>query len=109
MNEWYARDISKKRKLTNIVKGNAGEPLSLPPYGYQKDPDNPKRWIVDEEAAAVVRCVFQMMLDEFGTEQIAAALSENKILTSMFYWRSKGINLPGKVSDREPGVTVRRW
>jgi site-specific DNA recombinase len=102
MNEWYARDISKKRKLTNIVKGNAGEPLSLPPYGYQKDPDNPKRWIVDEEAAAVVRRVFQMTLDGFGTEQIAAALSEDKILTPMFYWRSKGINRPGKVSDREP-------
>lgn len=101
-NEWYARDISKKRKLTNIVKGNAGEPLSLPPYGYQKDPDNPKRWIVDEEAAAVVRRVFQMTLDGFGTEQIAAALSEDKILTPMFYWRSKGINRPGKVSDREP-------
>ena len=102
MNEWYARDISKKRKLTNIVKGNAGEPLSLPPYGYQKDPDNPKRWIVDEEAAAVVRRIFQMTLDGFGTEQIAAALSEDKILTPMFYWRSKGINRPGKVSDREP-------
>lgn len=102
MNEWYARDISKKRKLTNIVKGNAGEPLSLPPYGYQKGPDNPKRWIVDEEAAAVVRRVFQMTLDGFGTEQIAAALSEDKILTPMFYWRSKGINRPGKVSDREP-------
>ena len=55
MNEWYARDISKKRKLTNVVKGNAGEPLSLPPYGYKKDPDNPKRWIIDEEAAALAR------------------------------------------------------
>lgn len=74
----------------------------MPPYGYQKDPDNPKRWIVDEEAAAVVRRIFQMTLDGFGTEQIAAALSEDKILTPMFYWRSKGINRPGKVSDREP-------
>lgn len=58
MNEHYSRDISKKRKLTNIVKGNAGEPLSPPPYGYMKDPDNPKRWIVDEDAAAVVRRIF---------------------------------------------------
>ena len=105
MNEWYARDISKKRKLTNVVKGNAGEPLSLPPYGYKKDPDNPKRWIIDEEAAAVVRRIFQMTLDGHGTEQIAAALSQDKVLTPMFYWRSKGIKRPGKVSDREP----HRW
>ena len=105
MNEWYARDISKKRKLTNVVKGNAGEPLSLPPYGYKKDPDNLKRWIIDEEAAAVVRRIFQMTLAGHGTEQIAAALSQDKVLTPMFYWRSKGIKRPGKVSDREP----HRW
>ena len=105
MNEWYARDISKKRKLTNVVKGNAGEPLSLPPYSYKKDPDNPKRWIIDEESAAVVRRIFQMSLDGHGTEQIAAALSQDKVLTPMFYWRSKGIKRPGKVSDREP----HRW
>ncbi len=52
--------------------------------------------------AAVVRRVFQMTLDGFGTEQIDAALSEDKISTPVFYWRGKGINRPGKVSDREP-------
>lgn len=62
MNEWYARDISKKRKLTNSVKGNAGEPLSPPPYGYKKDPNNPKRRVVDKEAAAVVIRIFRMTL-----------------------------------------------
>lgn len=102
MNEWYSRDISKKRKLTNVVKGNAGEPLSPPPYGYQKDPDNPKRWIVDEEAAAVVRRIFQMTLDGKGTEQIAAALSQDHILCPLFYWQSKGIKRPGKLTDKEP-------
>ena len=50
-NEWYSRDISKKRRISNKIKGNAGEPMGQPPYGYQKDPDNPKRWIIDEEAA----------------------------------------------------------
>lgn len=85
MNEWYARDISKKRKLTNIVKGNAGEPLGLPPYGYRKDPDNPKRWVVDEEAAAVVRRIFSMTIDGSGSEQIAAALEKDKVLTPMNY------------------------
>ena len=47
-NEWYARDISKKRRISNKIKGNAGEPMGPPPYGYKKDPDDPKRWIVDE-------------------------------------------------------------
>ena len=62
-NEWYARDISKKRRISNKIKGNAGEPMGPPPYGYKKDPDDPKRWIVDEEAAQVVRRVFRMTLD----------------------------------------------
>ena len=43
MNEWYTRDISKKRRISNKIKGNAGEPMGQPPYGYIKDPDNPKR------------------------------------------------------------------
>ncbi len=101
-NEWYARDISKKRRISNKIKGAAGEPMGQPPYGYTKDPANPKRWIVDEEAAVTVRRVFIMTLDGYGTEQIAAALSADKILTPIFYWRSKGYKRAGKVSDREP-------
>jgi DNA invertase Pin-like site-specific DNA recombinase len=62
MNEWYCRDISKKRRMVNKLKGNAGEPLSPPPYGYMKDPENPKRWIIDEETAFVVRRIFNMTL-----------------------------------------------
>ena len=50
-NEWYARDISKKRRISNKIKGNAGEPMGQPPYGYIKDPNDPKHWIVDDEAA----------------------------------------------------------
>jgi predicted site-specific integrase-resolvase len=102
MNEWYARDISKKRKLTNIVKGNAGEPLSPPPYGYILDPENPKRWVIDSEAAAVVRRIYDMNLDGKGTDQIAAVLTSEKILSPIFYWRSKGINRSGRVNDRDP-------
>jgi len=98
----YARDISKKRRISNKIKGAAGEPMGQPPYGYMKDPDNLKRWIVDEEAAAVVRRIYSMTLDGYGTEQIAAALSQDRIYTPIFYWRSKGIKRAGKVSDREP-------
>ena len=101
-NEWYARDISKKRRISNKIKGNAGEPMGPPPYGYKKDPDDPKRWIVDEEAAQVVRRVFRMTLDGYGTEQIATIFSEEKILTSIAYWREKGVNRPGKSKLRGP-------
>ena len=101
-NEWYARDISKKRRISNKIKGNAGEPMGPPPYGYKKDPEDPKRWIVDEEAAQVVRRVFRMTLDGYGTEQIATIFSEEKILTPIAYWREKGVNRPGKSKLRGP-------
>ena len=101
-NEWYARDISKKRRISNKIKGNAGEPMGPPPYGYKKAPDDPKRWIVDEEAAQVVRRVFRMTLDGYGTEQIATIFSEEKILTPIAYWREKGVNRPGKSKLRGP-------
>ena len=101
-NEWYARDISKKRRISNKIKGNAGEPMGQPPYGYIKDPENPKRWIVDEEAAQVVRRIYRMTLEGVGTEQIAAKLEEDGILTPRAYRQSKGINRPGKVKDLPP-------
>lgn len=95
-NEWYARDISKKRRISNKIKGNAGEPMGQPPYGYIKAPDNPKRWIVDDEAAQVVRRIYSMTLEGYGTEQIAAQLEKDEILTPRAYWLKKGIKRPGK-------------
>ena len=95
-NEWYARDISKKRRISNKIKGNAGEPMGQPPYGYIKDPNNPKRWIVDGEAAQVVRRIYSMTLEGYGTEQIAAQLEKDEILTPRAYWLKKGIKRPGK-------------
>ena len=95
-NEWYARDISKKRRISNKIKGNAGEPMGQPPYGYIKDPNNPKRWIVDDEAAQVVRRIYSMTLEGYGTEQIATQLEQDEILTPRAYWLKKGIKRPGK-------------
>ena len=95
-NEWYARDISKKRRISNKIKGNAGEPMGQPPYGYIKDPNDPKHWIVDDEAAQVVRRVYSMTLEGFGTEQIAAQLEKDDVLTPRAYWLTKGIKRPGK-------------
>ena len=95
-NEWYARDISKKRRISNKIKGNAGEPMGQPPYGYIKDPNDPKHWIVDDEAAQVVRRVYSMTLEGFGTEQIATQLEKDGVLTPRAYWLTKGIKRPGK-------------
>ena len=95
-NEWYARDISKKRRISNKIKGNAGEPLGQPPYGYIKDPDNPKHWIIEEEAANTVRRIFSMTLDGLGPEQIAAQLERDGVLTPRAYWQQRGIKRPGK-------------
>ena len=104
-NEWYARDISKKRRISNKIKGNAGEPMGQPPYGYIKDPDNPKRWIVDDEAALVVKRIYSMTLDGLGTEQIAAQLERDGILTPRAYWLQKGVKRPGKGKQLPP----TRW
>ena len=101
-NEWYARDISKKRRISNKIKGNAGEPMGQPPYGYIKDPDNPKRWIVDEEAARTVRRIYSLTMEGYGTEQIAAKLEADGILTPRAYWLSKGVNRPGKGKEQPP-------
>lgn len=101
-NEWYARDISKKRRISNKIKGNAGEPMGQPPYGYMKDPDNPKRWIVDEEAALIVKRIYSMTLEGLGTEQIAAQLEREEILTPRAYWLKKGIKRPGKGKQQPP-------
>ena len=95
-NEWYARDISKKRRISNKIKGNAGEPLGQPPYGYIKDPDNPKHWIIEEEAASTIRRIFSMTLDGLGPEQIAAQLERDGVLTPRAYWQQRGVKRPGK-------------
>ena len=98
MNEWYARDISRKVRSSQRLRGSAGVPLSLPLYGYRKDLDNPKSWVIDEEAAAVVRRIYQLCIDGFGVEKTAAILERDKILKPTDYWKSKGVRKPGKKS-----------
>jgi DNA invertase Pin-like site-specific DNA recombinase len=102
MNEWYSKDISKKRRISNKVRGSLGEPLSPPPYGYLKDPENPKRWIIDEDAAAVVRKIYEMTLNGYGLGEIIRALDKDGIVTPSYYWRSKGINRGGLKAGQSP-------
>lgn len=102
MNEMYARDISRKVRSSHRLRGNAGEPLSQPPYGYMKSPENNKKWIVDQEAAKVVRDIFRMCMEGKGNETIARILQENKVLVPMAYWQSKGLKRGGKKTQANP-------
>ena len=102
MNELYAKDISRKVKSAHRVKGMAGEPLSQPPYGYMKDPENKKKWIIDPEAASVVKDIFKMCLEGKGNETIARILQERRVLIPMAYWQSKGLPRGGKIKQPNP-------
>ena len=102
MNEMYARDISRKVRCSHRIRGNLGEPLSQPPYGYMQDPQNKKKWIVDTEAAEVVKSIFAMCIEGKGNETIARILQENKVMIPMAYWQSKGLNKGGKKTQPDP-------
>lgn len=101
-NEWYSRDISKKRRISNKIRGNAGVPMGAPPYGYMKAPDGSRSWVVDDEAAAVVRHIFKLYMDGLGAEQIAARLSEERVLTPTHYWQERGVSRPNRPLTKEP-------
>ena len=91
INEWYAKDTSKKIRAVMKSKGEAGEHLCTnPPYGYTKDPENKKRWIVDEEAAEVVKRIFSLCLDGYGPSQIARILKEDKVITPTIHFQQTG-------------------
>ncbi len=102
MNEMYARDISRKVRSAHRIRGNMGEPLSQPPYGYMKNPENKKKWIIDAEAAEVVRDIYRMCLEGMGNEAIARELQNRQILIPMAYWQSKGLNRGGKKTQPNP-------
>ena len=102
MNEYYAKDISKKRRIVNKMKGNAGVPLSPPPYGYIKNPDDPRFWVVEPEAAEVVRLIYRMALEGYGLAETAAQLAADGVVNPTYYWRSRGTSRGGSKSTVEP-------
>ena len=92
-NEWYPKSTSKKVKEVKKAKGLAGEHLGAPPYGYLRNPDDKTRWLVDEEAAAVVRRIFLLCMQGYGPTAIADILWADKVLTPSAYKASKGIGV----------------
>ena len=95
INEWYAKDTSKKIRAVFKAKGQSGKPLCVnPPYGYLKDPDDKTHWVVDEEAAAVVREAFHLCVSGFGPTQIARIFAERNIMNPSARAKHIGVNIP---------------
>ena len=96
-NEFYARDTSRKIRAVQKAKGERGVPLTTNvPYGYVKDPENPRHWVVDPVAADVVKRIFSMCMDGRGPKQIANQLKADKVLTPSAYRALQGIKTPNK-------------
>ena len=92
MNEWYLRDLSRKQKTAIRIKGESGKPTTnIAIYGYKKDPTDKYHWLIDEEAAAVVRRIFRMNVEGIGPYEIARILYEDKVETPAVYLGKKGI------------------
>lgn len=108
INEWYAKDTSKKIRAVFKSKGESGKPLCTnPPYGYVKDPEDKMKWIVDEEAANVVREIFRLCMAGFGPSQIAKQLEERCVNVPTIHLRGKGINTPARPPENPYGWQPR--
>ncbi len=92
MNEWYLRDLSRKQRTAIRIKGESGKPtINIAIYGYKKDPKDKFHWLIDEEAAEVVRRIFRMNAEGIGPYEIARILYEDKVETPAVYLGKKGI------------------
>ncbi len=93
-NEWYARDTSKKIRAVFKAKGNSGKHLTTnPPFGYKKDPNDKEKWIIDDEAAATVRRIFEMFANGVRMPEIARKLTQEKVETPTLYNMKHGIKI----------------
>lgn len=97
INEWYAKDTSKKIRAVFKAKGESGKPLCTnPPYGYVKDPQDRLHWIIDEDAASVVKEIFHLCMQGLGPTQIAKELTKRNILCPTAHFKNIGLN-PGYI------------
>lgn len=111
MAEWYARDASRKLKAVYQSKGNNGKRTTNGViYGYLKDPEDKTKWLVDPEAASIVRRIFRMSVEGLGPFQIARTLTQENIETPGYYQSKLGVgtqkNRVYKYPYRWSGTTV---
>ena len=101
-NEFYAKDTSRKIRAVFKAKGLAGKPLCTnPPYGYIKDPEDRTRWVVDEEAAKVVRDIFRLCVQGYGVSQIANEISKRHIMNPTAHAKANGVSIPNNREDED--------
>ena len=90
-NEWYLRDCSRKQIAAYQARGKAGKPTTNSAiYGYVKDPEDKHHWLVDEEAAAVVRRIFRLSVEGHGPFEIARILQQEKVERPSHYLARHG-------------------
>lgn len=103
MNEWYARDTSRKIRSSFKTKGESGKPTSsTPPYGYMKSTEDKNKWIIDEEAAKIVRRIFNLTMQGYGPYKISKILEEEKIDIPGYHQQKLGIGLFQKKEFKYP-------
>ena len=101
-NEWYSKDTSRKIRAVNKAKGERGERLTTNvPYGYKRDSDDPKKWVIDEEAAQIVKRIFSLCMEGKGPSQIAALLEKEKVLNPTTYKQREGRKTPHQTPENE--------
>ena len=99
-NEMHAKNTSQKVRAVFKNKGNSGLPLTTYlPYGYIKDKDDKNKWLIDEPAAKVVRKIYTLCIQGYGTSQIAKKLKEEGIMTPTEYYNSIGRKTTTKVQE----------
>ena len=108
-NEWYPRDTSKKVRVVFRQKGTSGKHLGKPPYGYRTDPADKERWVIDEEAAPVVKRIFDLTIDGKGPEQIARILEQDKVLTAKALYAKQSENHPDPKKRKKMPERPYHW
>ena len=108
-NEWYPRDTSKKVRVVFRQKGTSGKHLGKPPYGYRTDPADKDHWIIDEDAAPVVKRIFDLAIDGKGSEQIARILEQDKVLTTKALYAKQSENHPDPKKRKKMPERPYHW
>jgi DNA invertase Pin-like site-specific DNA recombinase len=101
--EWYAKDASRKIRAVFKARTEAGYHCTGSiPYGYLHDPDNRQNWLIDEEAATVVRKIFQLVIEGNGVYQIAKILEQEKIMIPTAHWKAIGFSQNARHTYHDP-------
>ena len=108
-NEWYPRDTSKKVRVVFRQKGTSGKHLGKPPYGYRTDPADKEHWIIDEDAAPVVKRIFDLTIDGKGPEQIARILEQDKVMTAKALYAKQSENNPDPKKRKKMPERPYHW